>query len=68
MVSLKNIIPALISLGVETQQVDDAIVSLGNMLLMLEDVEVKGRKKVDTLLGCMMCIEAIIGKEDADDA
>ena len=68
MVSLKQLIPALISLGVSAELIEDAILKLQEMLTNLDEVEVKGRQKVDTLLGCMMAIEAIIGKEDTDDA
>mgnify|MGYP003319197756 CR=1 FL=1 len=39
---------------------------LRGLLAELDEVEVKGRQKVDTLLGCMMALEAIIGKENND--
>lgn len=63
MVTLKQLIPALITLGVDTKRIDEAITALSCLLTALDDVEVKGRQQVDTLLGCMMAIEAIIGKE-----
>ena len=62
-VTLKQIIPALISLGVDAAHIDEAIVVLSALLAELDEVEVKGRDKVDTLLGCMMAIEAIIGED-----
>lgn len=66
MVSLKQLIPALISLGVSAELIEDAILKLQEMLTNLDEVEVKGRQNVDTLLGCMMAIEAIIGKDGGE--
>lgn len=63
MVSLKLLTQALISLGVNCEHIDRATQELEIILSELDNVEVKGRQKVDTLLGCMMAIEAIIGKE-----
>ena len=63
MITLKQIIPALISLGVSVEHIDLAIAELRGLLSELDEVEVKGRQQVDTLLGCMMAVEAIIGKE-----
>lgn len=63
MLGLKQLIPALVSLGVDERKVLEAIDALHQMLKDLDEVEVKGRQKVDTLLGCMMAIEAIIGKD-----
>lgn len=65
-VTLKNIIAALETLGVDTQNINDAIISLKDLLAKLDEIEVKGRMKLDTLLGCMMAIEAIIGEEKKD--
>lgn len=65
-ISLKQLIPALISIGVSTEHIEAAMDELRGLLAELDEVEVKGRTNVDTLLGCMMAIEAIIGKEDAD--
>lgn len=64
MVSLHQIIQALISLGVSKDLAEAAIVKLEELLTELDEVEVKGRTRVDTLLGCMMAIEAIIGRDD----
>ena len=66
MVSLKQLIPALISLGVSAELIEEAILKLQEMLTNLDEVEVKGRQNVDTLLGCMMAIEAIIGKDGGE--
>ena len=60
-ITLKQLIPALISIGVGTEHIELAIDELRGLLAELDEVEVKGRQKVDTLLGCMMAIEAIIG-------
>lgn len=60
-VTLKQLIPALISLGVDKSKANEAIHALQDLLTELDEVEVKGRQKVDTLLGCMLAIEAIIG-------
>ena len=66
MVTLKQLIPALISLGVSEQHIDLAIAELRGLLAELDEVEVKGRQNVDTLLGCMMAIETIIGKDGGE--
>lgn len=66
MVTLKQLIPALISLGVSAELIEEAILKLQEMLTNLDEVEVKGRQKVDTLLGCMMAIDAIIGKDGGE--
>lgn len=66
MVTLKQLIPALISLGVSEEKINEAIGALEQLLSQLDEVEVKGRQKVDTLLGCMMAIEAIIGKDGGE--
>lgn len=63
MITLKQLIPALISLGVSDQKIQEVINILEGLLAELDEVEVKGRLKVDTLLGCMMAIDALIGKE-----
>ena len=63
MISLRQLIPALLSLGVPKEHVDAAITELLGLLAELDEVEVKGRQRVDTLLGCMMAIEAIVGKD-----
>lgn len=61
MVTLKQLIAALITLGVNTEHVNHAIDELTQVLADLDEVEVKGRQNVDTLLGCMMALDAIIG-------
>lgn len=64
--SLNQIRNTLKSMGVKTDCINSAIKSLKELLRNLDDVEVKGRKNVDMLLGCMMALEAIIGEEVAD--
>lgn len=66
-ITLKHIIAALVSLDIPTESVDRAVSALEQMLQELDEVSVKGRQKVDTLLGCMMAIEAIIGKDGGDE-
>ena len=67
-VTLKQLIPALVSLGVKTENIYAAINELQNLLVALDEVEVKGRQNVDTLLGCMMALESIIGKDGESDS
>lgn len=67
MVTLKLLIPALTSLGVSAEHIELAIAELHSLLTELNEVEVKGRQKVDTLLGCMMAIESIIGKDGGEN-
>lgn len=67
-ITLNQLIPALISLGVSKQHIDLAIAELRGLLAELDEVEVKGRQKVDTLLGCMMAIEAIVGKDGENNS
>ena len=62
-INLRNILASLVSIGVSDGNIVNAIDELEEMLSKLDEVEVKGRKNVDTLLGCMLAIEAIIGKE-----
>lgn len=63
MITLNQIIPALQTLGVSAEHIEAAIDELHSLLAELDEVEVKGRTKVDTLLGCMMAIDAIIGEK-----
>ena len=63
MITLKQIIPALQTLGVSTEHIEAAMSELRGLLAELDEVEVKGRQSVDTLLGCMMAIDAIIGEK-----
>ena len=67
MITLKQLIPALISIGADTEHINAAIAELTALLAQLDEVEVKGRQNVDTLLGCMMAVEAIIGKDGGGD-
>lgn len=67
-ITLKQLIPALITLGVSAQHIELAIDELRGLLAELDEVEVKGRQKVDTLLGCMMAIEAIVGKDGENNS
>ena len=62
----KNIIAALVSLNIPTESIDKSVSSLEEMLQELDEVSVKGRQNVDTLLGCMMAIEAIIGEDGGE--
>ena len=62
-ITLKQLIPALQNLGVSTEHIEAAMEELRGLLAELDEVEVKGRQKVDTLLGCMMAIDAIIGEK-----
>lgn len=66
MVSLKQLIDALGYLGISAEHIDLAITELHVLLDELDEVEVKGRQNVDILLGCMMAIEAIIGKDGGE--
>lgn len=61
MVSLKQLIPHLNHFGVGDERINAAISELTEVLHDLDQVTVKGRDDVDTLLGCMMAVEAIVG-------
>lgn len=63
MVSLLKVKAAAYELGIDITHAEKAIVELRDFLDVLNDVSVKGRDNVDTLLGCMMAVEAIIGDE-----
>lgn len=63
MISLYKIKIALGQLGADSQKIDDATTKLTELLADLDEITVKGRDNVDTLLGCMMAVEAIIGDE-----
>ena len=65
-ISLNQITNALACLGVSANHIQAAIAELSALQAELDEVEVKGRQSVDTLLGCMMAIDAIIGKEDGN--
>lgn len=66
MITLKQLIPALACVGVDRAHIDKAMDELCALLGELDEVEVKGRQNVDTLLGCMMALDAIIGKEEVN--
>ena len=63
MVSLLQVKAAAYELGIDITHVEKAIVELRDFLDVLDGVSVKGRDNVDTLLGCMMAVEQIIGDE-----
>ena len=67
-ITLVNLISALESLGVDAEHAKNAIGELHGLQMELNEVEVKGRQKVDTLLGCMMAIDAIIGKDGENNS
>lgn len=62
-INLRNLIPSLLSVGADASKATEAIGLLKDLLAELDKVEVKGRQSVDTLLGCMMAIESIIGEK-----
>lgn len=62
MVTLTQLIPALRGLGANDARIAAAIAELTALLAELDEIPVKGRKNVDTLAGCMMAIDAIIGE------
>lgn len=67
-ITLKQLIPALACVGVDAEHIEAAIAELRSLLAELDEVEVKGRQNVDTLLGCMMAIEAIVGKDGENNS
>lgn len=67
MINLKQLIPALLMLGVSADHVNNAIDELNALLEELNNIEVKGRQSVDTLLGCMMAIDSIVGNQRKGD-
>ena len=62
-INLSNLVPALLSVGADAAKATEAIGILEDLLAELDEVEVKGRQNVDTLLGCIMALEAIIGEK-----
>lgn len=60
--SLKQIRDALECFDVGEEQIELALTALNELLTVLDGVEVKGRQNIDTLLGCMLAIDAIIGE------
>lgn len=67
MVTLKQLIPALESVGANTEHITLAMAELYGLLTELDEIEVKGRTQVDTLLGCMMALDAIIGDKRGEN-
>lgn len=65
-VSLALINRELVSLGVNSDHIEKASEELKMLLSELDEVEVKGRQRVDALLGCMVAIDMIIGKDGED--
>lgn len=67
MVTLQQIYSAIDSLncngdkGAALEQISCAIDALEAATKSMDELSVKGRDNVDTLLGCMMAVEAIIG-------
>lgn len=49
------------------EKIDHAIVSLKMAQDELDGLAVKGRKTIDTLLGCMLAVDAVIGKEEKEE-
>ena len=72
MYSLKTIREALLKLEQSEdrdnaiQKIKDAEDIIARSLLDLDAVCVNGRQNVDTLLGCMMALEAIVGKDGGE--
>ena len=69
MVTLRQIYSAIDSLKCNgdkdavLEQLSSAIDALEDAVKSMDELTVKGRDNVDTLLGCMMAVEAIIGDE-----
>jgi hypothetical protein len=63
-ISLHKIIETLKALDISPHHAELAIAELRGLLAELDEVEVKGRQNIDTLLGCMMALDMIIGKEE----
>ena len=71
MVHLRKILEALISLdgtgkSHAAQFVEEAIDKLNCACEEMDGIEVKGKSNLDKLLGCMLGVEMIIGKEPDD--
>ena len=69
MITLRQIKSALanieaISGDTDQKYLDDAIDALNTASEALNTIAVRGRKDVDALLGCMIGIDMIIGKEE----
>ena len=46
------------------EQLSSAIDALEDAVKSMDELTVKGRNSVDTLLGCMMAVEQIIGEDN----
>lgn len=66
MIGLYNVKNATDELGVDGTLLQAAIDKLKDFAAALDDVRVSGRENVDKLLGCMMALDIIIGKEDGN--
>lgn len=70
MITLRKTYSALYALNctgdkdVILEQLSSAIDALEDAVKCMDELTVKGRDNVDTLLGCMMAVEAIIGGEN----
>lgn len=64
MINLYQLKRALNDLGVNCCLLFDAIDALNDLKTQLDTVPVSGRENVDRMLGCMMALDIIIGKED----
>lgn len=49
-----------------TEYIDKAIESLETAAEALNTISVRGRDSIDQLLGCMLGIDMILGKEESD--
>lgn len=68
--SLKQIVQALNALDIlggdkeaVTKKLEEASAALDEALSLMDEIQVKGRKQVDTVLACMMTVESMVGKE-----
>lgn len=70
MVTLRQIYSAIDSLDCTgdkdavLEQLSSAIDALEDAIKSMDELTVKGRNSVDTLLGCMMAVEQIIGEDN----
>ena len=70
MIILRQIYSAIDSLKCDgdkdavLEQLASAIDALEDAVKSMDELTVKGRNSVDTLLGCMMAVESIIGDEN----
>lgn len=70
MITLRQIYSAIDSLkcggdkDASLEQLSSAIDALEDAVKSMDELTVKGRNSVDTLLGCMMAVEQIIGEDN----